>query len=401
MGSSKPKRLIPILFMAVLWCAVSVCDFDCSESYAADATITVPGSSDAGGTSHLSTIIITATAGTGGSIYPSGSVMVTYGGNQSFTITPDPGYSISHVTMDGLIVGDVSTYTFRNITASHTISATFIQQRQNTLPVSSTRDGSGTVTATSPPAGISGAEDYVLGKEDIVKITVYGHPDLTTVTQVSGDGLINLPLIGVVQVSGLTSSQVSQKVREILADGYIVDPKVSVFIEEYRSKKAIIMGQVSKPGVYSLSGNTTLLELLSKAGGLTQESGDKAIVRRKAAAVAPGKQENIITIDLKRLLEEGDTTSDIVLMDGDSVYVARSEVFYITGEVKKPDAFKFEEGMTVIKAVTMAGGFTDKAAPGRVKIIRKIQGKEKIIEKAEMEEPVRSDDIIVVPESFF
>jgi polysaccharide export outer membrane protein len=159
------------------------------------------------------------------------------------------------------------------------------------------------------------------------------------------------------------------------------------------------MGQVSKPGAYSLSGNTTLLELLSKAGGVTNESGDKAVVRRKA--IVPGMQESIITLDLRRLLEEGDSSSDIVLMDGDSVYIARAEVFYVTGEVKKPDAFKFEEGMTVIKAVTMAGGFTDKAAPGRIRIIRKVEGKEKVIERAEMKEPVRPDDIVVVPQSFF
>ncbi|MCK7514211.1 MAG: SLBB domain-containing protein [Desulfobacterales bacterium] len=88
-------------------------------------------------------------------------------------------------------------------------------------------------------------------------------------------------------------------------------------------------------------------------------------------------------------------------MDGDSVYVGKAEVFYVTGEVKKPEAYKHEEGATVIKAATMAGGFTDKAAPGRIRIIRKIRGKERIIEKAGMDEPVLPDDIIVVPESFW
>jgi polysaccharide export outer membrane protein len=247
--------------------------------------------------------------------------------------------------------------------------------------------------------GILFAQDYMVGEEDVLKITVYDHPDLTAVARVSGDGLITLPLIGAVKVTGLSTSQISQKLTELLSDGYIVDPHVSVFVEEFKSRKTIIMGQVNKPGVYALSGNTTFLELLSKAGGLTKEAGDKAIIKRKIAS--PVKQESIITIDLKKLLEEGDTSSDVLLMDSDNVYVAKAGVFYITGEVKKPDAYKCEEGTTVIKAATMAGGFTDKASHGRIKVIRKVHGKEKIIDKAEMDEPVLPDDIIVVPESFF
>jgi polysaccharide export outer membrane protein len=247
--------------------------------------------------------------------------------------------------------------------------------------------------------GILFAEDYRVGEEDVLKITVYDHPDLTTIARVSGDGLITLPLIGAVKVSGLSTTQISQRLTDLFADGYIVDPHVSVFVEEFKSRKTTIMGQVSKPGVYALSGNTTFLELLSKAGGLTKEAGDKAIIKRKI--LSPVKQETIITLDLKKLLEEGDTSSDVLLIDSDNVYVAKAGVFYITGEVKKPDAYKCEEGTTVIKAATMAGGFTDKASHGRIKIIRKVEGKEKIIERAEMDEPVMPDDIIVVPESFF
>jgi polysaccharide export outer membrane protein len=88
-------------------------------------------------------------------------------------------------------------------------------------------------------------------------------------------------------------------------------------------------------------------------------------------------------------------------MDNDNVYIAKAGVFYITGEVKKPDAYKYEDSTTVIKAVTMAGGFTDKASTGKVKIIRKVQGKEKVMENAEMDQAVQPDDIVVVPESFF
>jgi len=239
--------------------------------------------------------------------------------------------------------------------------------------------------------GICMAQDYAVGEEDILKITVYDHPDLATTARVSGEGVIAFPLIGNVKVSGLTTSQISQKIAELLADGYIVDPHVSVFIEEYKSKKTTFLGQVMKPGIYSLSGSTTFLELLSKAGGLTKDAGEKAVINRRSNIA--GRKESVITIDLKRLVEDGDASLNIAIMDGDYIYVPKAGVFYITGE--------FEDGETVFKAISAAGGFTENASTGRVKIIRKVGGKEKVIEKAGMNEAVLPDDIIVVPESFF
>ena len=243
------------------------------------------------------------------------------------------------------------------------------------------------------------ADDYIVGQEDVLKVTVYNHPDLTATERVSGEGFITLPLIGEMPVAGLTVDQVAKKIAARLSDGYIIDPNVSVFVTEFKSKKTIIMGQVSKPGIYMLSGGTTFLELVSLAGGLTPEAGDKATIKRRPL---PGStSEGVITIDLKQLIELGNTSLDVPLMDGDSVYIAKAGVFYITGEIRKPDAYKYEEGLTVIKAVTMAGGFTDKASSGRIRIIRKVENREKVLEKAAMDEKVLPDDIILIPESFF
>lgn len=243
------------------------------------------------------------------------------------------------------------------------------------------------------------AQDYVVGEGDLLKITVYDHDDLTTTARVSGDGLIVLPLIGQVAVKGLTVSQITVKISALLADGYIVNPQVNVFIQEFRSKKAFIMGEVNKPGLYVLPWQTTFLALLSEAGGLTKDAGDRAIIKRKSGA--PDGNERAITLDLRRLVEKGETSLDVPINDGDSIYIAKARVFYINGEIKKPDAYKYEDGTTIIMAVTMAGGFTDKASKGRVKIIRKVDGREEVIEKARMDEPVLPDDVIVVPESFF
>lgn len=249
--------------------------------------------------------------------------------------------------------------------------------------------------AAVPAAG----QDYVIGEGDLLRITVYDHPDLLTVARIGGEGTILFPLIGPVKLAGLTVSQASQKVAAALNEGYIVLPQVTIFIEEYRSQKVLVMGQVSKPGVYELKGSTTFLEVISKAGDLTKEAGDKATIKRRSEG--PDKKEKVITINLKRLIEMGDASQDVPVIDGDNIYVGRAGVYFVSGEVKKPDSYKYEEGLTVLKAITTAGGFSDKASTGRVKIIRKLKGKEELIERVSMDEPVLPDDVIVVPESFF
>ena len=242
------------------------------------------------------------------------------------------------------------------------------------------------------------ALEYIIGNGDVLKITVYDNPDLTTVARVSEEGVIFFPLIGEVKLAELSVSEAAEKITSLLNDGYIVEPQVSVFIDEFRSRKVVIMGQVEKPGLYALKGQISFLELLSKAGGLTDKSGRNAIIKR---GDSPEGSERIITVDLQKLLEEGDTSLDIEIKDSDSVYIAEAGVFFVTGEVKSPSSYHYKEGITVVKAITLAGGFSDKAATGRVKIIRKLEGKERIIEKVKMDEPVLPEDVIVVPESFF
>lgn len=241
--------------------------------------------------------------------------------------------------------------------------------------------------------------NYMVGADDVLRVTVYGNPDLDATVRVSSDGTILFPLLGQVQIGGMSVSQVSQQLGKRLADGYIVNPQVSVFVEEFRSKKAIIIGQVRTPGLYELSGPTSVLELISKAGGLTPEAGDKATIKRKPGSGAAG--EKLITVNLRDLLERGQATVDAPIMDGDNVFVSKSEVFYVTGEVGRPNSYRFEEGTTVIQAITMAGGFSPIASKSRVRIIRKLDGAEQVIKSVAMDVPLMPDDVVVVPESFF
>ena len=248
---------------------------------------------------------------------------------------------------------------------------------------------------------VSFAQDYVVGPGDVLNITVYDNPDITTTVRVSGDGLITLPLLNQVEVSGLTISQVTEKISTLLSDGYIVNPQVNVFVTEYRSKKAVILGQVVSPGLYELRGHTTLLELISKAGGLSKEAGGQAIIKRHNKVDDGSKTEDVIAIDMKELIELGDMSQNIPIVDGDSIFITKAGVFYVNGKVNRPGSYKHEENLTLIKAISIAGGFSDEAAKNSVSIIRKIKGHKTVLEKGSMDEQILPDDVIVVPESFF
>lgn len=244
------------------------------------------------------------------------------------------------------------------------------------------------------------AGEYTVGDGDVLSISVYENEDLSTTVRVTANNTIRIPLIGEISVANLTVSKVSSKIENLLADGYLVNPQVDVFIKEYRSKKAIILGQIRNPGLYELRGKTTLLEFISKAGGMTSDAGYRATIKRKNLA-RDKKKKNKIEIDLERLIEKGDTTLNISIKDGDSLYISKADIYYVSGEIKKPDSYKFESDITIIKAITRAGGFSKIAARDKVKIIRIVKGRKTIITNVKMDEPVLPDDVIVVPESFF
>jgi polysaccharide biosynthesis/export protein len=238
---------------------------------------------------------------------------------------------------------------------------------------------------------------YQLGDGDVLRIGVYSHPDLETVARISA-GTVNIPLVGAVKIGGLTVEQAGERIAGLLSEGYLVNPHVTVFVQEFRSNRVTIMGQVRNPGLYELSGSTTLLELISKAGGLTGQYGEGIAIHRRTNESA---EEKVMTVSLKRLVEEGDASLDLPVLDGDNVVVSQAGIFYVTGEVRRPDAYKLEEGITVLKAITRAGGFTNSAARKQVKIIRTVDGREQVLERVAMQEAIQAGDVMVVPASFF
>lgn len=243
------------------------------------------------------------------------------------------------------------------------------------------------------------AEDYQIGSGDVLSITVFGYDELKSKVRVSETGSIEFPLIGTVQVGGSKTSAAAERIEELLADGYIVKPQVQIYIEEFKSKKVAALGPFNKPGLVELSGPTTLLELISKAGGLHKDAGETITVTRDTA----GGQQQIITVDVKKLIEDGDAASNIPILGGETVAVAKGEppVCYITGQVKKPGAYPWTKNATVLKMVSLASGFTGMAAESRIKVNRVVNGKKQELENVSMDTLVEPDDVIEVPESFF
>ena len=242
----------------------------------------------------------------------------------------------------------------------------------------------------------SHAEDYLLGPGDVIRISVYDNDDLLTITRISDNGIISMPLLGQIKIEGLTAAHASNRIAELLADGYIINPQVNIFINEFRSKKAIILGSVNRPGLIEMSGPTSFLELISKAGGLADDFGETATIKRKI----DGK-DNVTLVNLKSLTEGGDLSQNIPVLDGDTIYVSKAGMCYVTGEINSPDAYKCGNNITVLKLIALAGGFTGKASRSSVKVVRMVNGEETVYENVEMDMPVQPDDIILVPESFF
>jgi len=261
------------------------------------------------------------------------------------------------------------------------------------------------------PLSASAQQEYVIGEGDLLRITVYDNPDLATEARVSGDGKITFPLIGEVMLNNRRVNEAEKVIATLLGDGYIVKPQVTIFIAEYKSKKVTVLGEVGKPGIVVLRGASTLMEVISDAGGLTLNAGDAIVITRKvisqATMSAPEKNDKealrnevSVLVDTKRLFEDGDVTANVPVQAGDSIYVPKAAFVYVNGEVKTPGAYKITKGLTVLKAITIAGGFTIKASEGRTRIIRKTE-KGEIRIKAKFDDLVMPDDIIQVPESFF
>ncbi|HNV87161.1 MAG TPA: polysaccharide biosynthesis/export family protein [Candidatus Omnitrophota bacterium] len=277
---------------------------------------------------------------------------------------------------------------------------------------------------------ISFAEDkepYRIGREDVLDVSVWGSQDLTQTVTVSSDGTFSYPILGNVPAAGLTPEQIANDIQEKLAQGYVKDPKVSVTVKEYNSKKILVFGEVEKPGLYKLKGKVPLLELLFMVGGVKPDAKRMTVIRPlnvdQGGEAVPaamdttfakeGKEDSAQAIDVNliSLLSKGDLSQNVLIMPGDTIYVSSGsgERYYVLGQVKNPGPYEWIQDITVLEAIKLAGGPTDSAALNRINIRQNRGGQEQVIKlnvadimqgKKKDDVVIKPGDVIVVPESW-
>ncbi len=257
--------------------------------------------------------------------------------------------------------------------------------------------------------------DYRVGGYDVISITVYEEEDLTRdAVRVSGDGWITFPLISRVRVAHLTTSEIEKLISlKLVEGGFILDAQVSVMVTEYNSKKFLVLGTVNNPGSYPLRGRERVLDAISKAGGVRAElAGKTGMIIRMENPNSVNERKIVININLHDLLSGKNQMSNICLEEKDVLYIPTVEHFYIIGEVRDSGSYALtNREITLVEAISMAGGFTPVAARNSTRIIRVEEGVEKIIEvnvdaitkagKKIQDVYIQPNDVVVVPQSFF
>jgi len=266
----------------------------------------------------------------------------------------------------------------------------------------------GTAFAQSVPSVDTSVTSYVVGPQDVLTITSYDQNDLSGKFTVESDGTFTYPLIGRVTGGGLTLRALEREITTRLKDdGYFNNPQIAIAIDSYRSQRVFIVGEVRAPGTYALVGGMTLIEAIARAGSaLPTAAGDILIVhdvssdRTRSSGAVSADGDNVMHVDL-RDLQSGRLPQKISLRDGDTIFVPRTEAVYVSGQVKTPGMYPVQHNTTtVLQALALAGGVTDRGSTARLRIIRIVSGQEKEL-KVQLADVVQPGDTIIVPERFF
>ncbi len=251
--------------------------------------------------------------------------------------------------------------------------------------------------------GVAGAQqsaDYRIGAGDILKFNVFQQPDLSIEARVSDSGTISYPLIGIVKILGLGTSETEKLIEQRLKAGnFVQNPQVTLNVMQFRSVQVSVNGFVNKPGRYALEQNSMRIsEVIAMAGGAIPGGGADSVV---LLTEREGKAARI-EIDLVELFASGDRTLDIQLRGGDSLYVNRAPVFYIYGQVQRPGSLPLDRGMTMAQAIAKAGGITLRGTEKNFRIQRRNKaGAIEWIDNGKLEDLVKPDDLVFVKESLF
>jgi polysaccharide export outer membrane protein len=230
---------------------------------------------------------------------------------------------------------------------------------------------------------------------DQLAITVFGVEDLSGKFPVAADGTVNYPHLGALRVAGLETPQVAATLTAKLKEaGLLLNPQVTVELIQTPNKKVLVTGAVRSPGQLPFAGDLSVFEALALAGSATSDAGDLVLIMRPTAN--GGGEGNMIEVSRSEL-ESGRLDRNVQLQDGDQVVVPRAQQVFISGQVRSPGAYTIPSGSTVMQAIILAGGLTERGTYRGVKILR--DGKE--VKNVKNETAVRPGDTIVVKASAF
>ena len=250
-----------------------------------------------------------------------------------------------------------------------------------------------------PPAGAQDRQpEYQLGAGDSIRIVVFQNPDLTVETRVTENGTISYPLVGSVTIGGMTIPAAEQAIAKALQAGnFIQQPQVNIALVQNRGNQVSVLGAVGRAGRFPLETfNTRISEMIAIAGGISGAGADIVILTGTRNG-KPLRRE----IDVAGMFLDNKLDQDIVVAGGDIIYVHRQPMFYIYGEVARAGSFRIERGMTIRQALAQAGGPSARGTERRLRVYRQgADGKVGIL-SPDLDDLVRTDDVLYVRESLF
>ncbi len=248
------------------------------------------------------------------------------------------------------------------------------------------------------PLSAWGQSNYRIAAGDVISVTVFQNPDLTLNVRVHESGKITFPLLGKVDVAGYALENVESKIAALLrSGGYVRDPQVSVMLENPYGSQVAVLGHVNRPGRYPLmTADLKLTDLLAMAGGITTDGDERVVV----VGERDGKPMRV-EIDVPELFSASSSQGNLVIEAGDTIHVDIAPVFYIYGEVQRPGTYRVGRNMTVMQALAVGGGLTQRGSDKGIKVFR--QGQDLSVSKQapELTSEIIANDVIVIDESFF
>ena len=214
-------------------------------------------------------------------------------------------------------------------------------------------------TPAAPPAIPVATGDYEVGPGDVIEVAVYGNDDLSRIPTVQTNGAISLPLLGEVQVAGLTVAEVQRKITNLLAKDYLVNPQVEVKVREYQSQYVSVVGEVNSPGRKPIRGRMRLIDALIESGGLRATASGEVMISRTEGEFEGGKRSLSVRISSSASPSTQDLVNlELPLQNGDIVTALPKSYVTVDGEVNRPGRYAIEADLTVTDAVSLAGGLT-------------------------------------------